>query len=48
MSGSFIAYAYLQLKQLGEPEIIREINPTVLCAFLKPYDRLPSNALASK
>ncbi len=26
------------LKQLGEPEIIREINPTVLCAFLKPFE----------
>ncbi len=25
-------------KQLGEPEIIREINPTVLCAFLKPFE----------
>lgn len=25
-------------KQRGEPEIIREINPTVLCAFLKPFD----------
>jgi hypothetical protein len=25
-------------KQLGEPEVIREINPTVLCAFLKPFE----------
>lgn len=25
-------------KQLREPEIIREINPTVLCAFLKPFE----------
>ncbi len=25
-------------KQLGDPEIIREINPTVLCAFLKPFE----------
>lgn len=26
-------------KQLGEPEVIREINPTVLCAFLRPFER---------
>ncbi len=25
-------------KQLGEPEVIREINPTVLCDFLKPFE----------
>ena len=25
-------------KQLGEPEVIREINPTVLCAFLQPFE----------
>lgn len=25
-------------KKLGEAEIIREINPTVLCAFLKPFE----------
>lgn len=24
-------------KKLGEPEVIREINPTVLCSFLKPF-----------
>ena len=25
-------------KQLGEPEVIREINPTVLFAFLQPFE----------
>ncbi|MCA9127231.1 MAG: hypothetical protein KDB22_09095 [Planctomycetales bacterium] len=25
-------------KQLDEPEVIREINPTVPCAFLLPYE----------
>jgi hypothetical protein len=25
-------------KELGEPEVIREINPTVLCAFLQPFE----------
>ncbi|XZE17432.1 hypothetical protein SH449x_002683 [Pirellulaceae bacterium SH449] len=25
-------------KKLGEPEVIREINPTVLCTFLKPFE----------
>ncbi len=25
-------------KQLGEPEVIREINPTVLYAFLQPFE----------
>jgi len=25
-------------KQLGEPEVVREINPTVLFAFLQPFE----------
>ncbi len=38
MSGRLIAYAYYNPKQLGEPEVIREINPTVLFAFLQPFE----------
>ncbi len=38
MSGSLSPMPTYNLKQLGEPEIIREINPTVLCAFLKPFE----------